>query len=199
MDKIKLSAIKVTERNPRKISDEKLKELQNSISSFTEMMEMRPLVVDEDFNLLGGNQRIEALKGLGYKDIPRQWVIQKTGLSAEQKREFIIRDNTHYGEWDWAILQEDWDIDMLGNFGLDMPGLDIDSDDFGTEFKLPNGDKNPFQQITFSLADKQAEVIQKGISQMKEAMKTNEFDNYGNLNSNGNAIYLIVKKWLDSL
>ena len=120
MKKIKLSTIKKSENNPRKISKNNLEKLKKSISSFSQMMEMRPLVIDENFVLLGGNQRFRALQELGYKEIPNNWVIQKKGLTEDQKKEFLIRDNTHYGDWDFDILKQEWESFELNDWGLNF-------------------------------------------------------------------------------
>ena len=109
--------IKQNNTNPRSISDTKLEQLKKSIKEFPKMLELRPLVIDEDNIVLGGNMRLKACRELGITDIP---VKKIEGLTQEQKNEFIIKDNLGYGEWDWDILFDDWDIEQLKDWGMDI-------------------------------------------------------------------------------
>jgi hypothetical protein len=123
-------------------------------------------------------------------------IIKASGLSAEKQREFLIKDNVSGGEWDWQLLQE-WDTDELENWGLDLIGFDLDSDELGTDFILPDGDKAPFQQMTFTLADEQATQIKNAIADIKETEEYKYAETMGNENSNGNALYLIIMQWAE--
>ena len=100
--------------NPRIIKDENFEKLVNSIKDFPEMMNIRPIVVNQEMVTLGGNMRLRACKEAGLKKVP----IIKTSLTKEQEREFIVKDNVGYGEWDWEMLGNEWDIDELNYWGL---------------------------------------------------------------------------------
>ena len=188
-----LSEIKPNPNNPRLIKDDKFKKLCQSIKDFPEMLELRPIVVNKDHIILGGNMRYKAAKEIGLKEIP----VTIADLTPEQEREFLIKDNVSGGEWDWELLANEWDSEELEAWGLDLVGFDLDSDDLGTEFTLPDGDKAPFQQMTFTLADEQATVIQNAISDIKQTEEYKYAETMGNENSNGNALYLIVSQWAE--
>jgi hypothetical protein len=190
--RVKITEIKVNPSNPRIIKDEKFKKLVKSIQDFPEMSEIRPIVVNRDMVILGGNMRFKAMKEAGWKDVP---VIVADNLTPEQEREFLIKDNTSGGEWDWELIAQDWDASQLEEWGMDLPGFDLDSDKLGEEFTLPDGDKAPFQQMTFTLADEQAEQIKNAIADIKQTEEYKYAETMGNENSNGNALYLIVMQW----
>lgn len=129
---VNISVIKPNEENPRFITDQKFKKLVKSIKEFPQMLEVRPLVVDENFMVLGGNMRLKALKSAGVFEVPIQ---QVKGWTDDQKKEFIIKDNIGYGEWDWDIVANDWDIQKLKDWGMDLPDfpdteLDAEEDDY---------------------------------------------------------------------
>tara|TARA_R100001443_G_C3332326_1_gene172590 strand:+ start:247 stop:825 length:579 start_codon:yes stop_codon:yes gene_type:complete len=123
--KIQISKIKSNPSNPRSISKEKFNKLVNSIKEFPKMLELRPLVVDENFVVLGGNMRLKALKELGIKEAP---YIQEKDLTEEQKKQFIIKDNVGFGNWDYDILANEWDENILNDWGLDLWQPDEDAD-----------------------------------------------------------------------
>lgn len=119
---IKLSTLKRNPKNPRQITSHKLELLKKSIQQFERMMELRPIVVDENGVALGGNMRLEALKAIGYKEIPESWVKRAEDLTDEQKREFVIKDNSGFGEWDWdALTTGDWQDAPLEEWGVNVP------------------------------------------------------------------------------
>jgi len=133
--KIEIHKIKANTNNPRIIKDDKFKKLVKSIKEFPEMLEKRPIVVDEDMIVLGGNMRLKACQEAGLKKID---VIIAEGWSEKQKKEFIIKDNVGYGEWDWDVLANVWDVDLLEDWGLDLPiDEQIDKMDEDDEIELP--------------------------------------------------------------
>lgn len=125
---MRIKDIKINKANPRIIKDERFKKLMKSISEFPKMMELRPIVVDIDGTILGGNMRYKALCELGYKEIPDTWVKRADELSDEEKQRFIIEDNVGFGEWDFEMLADTWDRDLLSDWGVDVPSFDEDID-----------------------------------------------------------------------
>lgn len=115
--KVKINEIKLNPNNPRLIKDDKFAKLVQSIKDFPEMLEIRPIVVNDDMVILGGNMRFKACKEAGLKEVP---IIKASGLSTEKQREFLIKDNVSGGEWDFELLK-DWDALELESWGLDMP------------------------------------------------------------------------------
>ena len=190
---VKLSEIKINPNNPRLIKDDKFFKLVKSIQGFPKMLEIRPIVVNADMIVLGGNMRLKACKEAGLKEVP---VIFADDLTEEQQKEFIIKDNVGFGEWDWEMIANEWDAEQLDEWGLDLPGFD-NVEDLGEEFSLPDGDKAPFQQMTFTLADEQAQQIQNALSDIKQTEEYKYAETMGNENSNGNALYLIVMQWAE--
>lgn len=122
--KVKLSEIKVNPNNPRLIKDDKFTKLVTSIKEFPEMLDIRPIVVNTDMVVLGGNMRYKACKEAGLKEVP----VIITDLSEDKQREFLIKDNTSGGEWDWEVLANEWDSEKLEEWGLDLPTFDIDNE-----------------------------------------------------------------------
>jgi hypothetical protein len=114
---VKLYKIKGNPLNPRVIKTDKFKKLVKSIQEFPEMLKLRPIVVDEDFMVLGGNMRLRASKDAGLKEV---WIDIAEGFTEEQKKEFIVKDNVGFGEWEWDILANEWDSVQLAEWGLDV-------------------------------------------------------------------------------
>jgi len=192
VSRVNIQHIKQNPNNPRLIKDEKFAKLVKSIQDFPEMLELRPIVVNDDMIVLGGNMRLKACKEAGLKEVP---IIKASSLTPEQQKEFIIKDNVGFGEWDWEMIANEWDAEQVTDWGLDIPGFDLDSDSLGEGFTLPDGDKAPFQQMTFTLADEQATVIKNAIDDIKGTDEYKYAETMGNENSNGNALYLIVASW----
>jgi hypothetical protein len=118
MEIVDISEIKENELNPRYITEDKFEKLKRSIKEFPEMLEKRPLVVDENMIVLGGNMRLKAIKELKIKKVP---IIRAIGWSEEQKKEFTIKDNLAFGAWDWDSLANEWDEEKLEHWGLELP------------------------------------------------------------------------------
>lgn len=125
---MKISEIKPNPNNPRIIRDEKFAKLKKSIQDFPKMMSLRPIILDNQNVILGGNMRFRALQDLGYKEIPEEWVKKASELTEEEKKRFIIEDNVPFGEWDWSMLANEWDSEDLKEWGLDVPQFATDID-----------------------------------------------------------------------
>jgi site-specific DNA-methyltransferase (adenine-specific) len=114
---VKISKVKGNPSNPRIIKNDKFKKLVKSIKEFPEMLKLRPIVVDEEFMVLGGNMRLKASKEAGLSEV---WIDIAEGLTEEQKKEFIVKDNVGFGEWEWDMLANEWDSVQLAEWGLDV-------------------------------------------------------------------------------
>jgi len=135
--KVKINSIKTNPKNPRLIKDDKFKKLVNSIKEFPQMLELRPIVVDENNIILGGNMRHKACIEAGLKEV---YIVQAKDLTELQKDEFIVKDNVGFGEWDWDILANEWDTEKLNDWGLDLP-LDVSVQELEAEednYEIPN-------------------------------------------------------------
>jgi ParB-like chromosome segregation protein Spo0J len=117
-EKVAIAKIKSNEKNPRYIRDEKFKKLVKSIQDFPQMLEIRPIVVNKDMVVLGGNMRLKACQEAGLKEV---YIIKAENLTKEQQDEFIIKDNVGFGEWDFDILANEWDLDKINEWGVDAP------------------------------------------------------------------------------
>lgn len=115
--KVKIYKIKGNPNNPRIIKNDKFKKLVKSIQEFPEMLKLRPIIVDENMIVLGGNMRLKASKDAGLKEV---WIEIAEGLTEEQKKEFIVKDNVGFGEWEWDMLANEWDSVQLAEWGLDV-------------------------------------------------------------------------------
>ena len=134
---VPINTVKANPNNPRIIKDDKFAKLVKSINEFPQMLNLRPIVVNDDMIVLGGNMRLKACKEAGLKEIP---IIKASELTEQQQKEFIVKDNVGYGEWDWDDLANNWDVNELTDWGLDIPGFDAqvleaEEDDFA----VPDG------------------------------------------------------------
>ena len=150
---VKISKVKGNPSNPRIIKNDKFKKLVKSIQEFPEMLKLRPIVVDEDFMVLGGNMRLKASKEAGLKEV---WIEIAEGLSEDQKKEFIVKDNVGFGEWDWAMLGNEWNTIKITEWGLDVWQNEDDKNELDAELEwtgMPefnNDDLSPKRQIIIS-------------------------------------------------
>ena len=119
---VKITEIKANPNNPRILKDDKFRKLVTSIEKFPEMADVRPIVVNMDMVVIGGNMRLRAMKEVGWKEAP----VQIVDWTEEQQKEFIIKDNLGYGEWDWDNLANNWDEQELTDWGLDIPNFDTE-------------------------------------------------------------------------
>ena len=210
--KVNISSIKPNNENPRFIKDAKFKKLIKSIKSFPEMLEARPLIVDENMMVLGGNMRLKALKSSGIFEVP---IKQVFGWTDEQKKEFIVKDNVGFGEWDWDILANQYDQEELIEWGMDIPEfpteevLEAEEDDYEEpdemqvdvvlgdlieigEHRLLCGDSTDSDQVAKLMDGKKADVSH---NDPPYGMKK---ENEGVLNDNLNFKKLLDfnKKWI---
>ena len=179
---MKLSAIKSNPNNPRVIKDERFAKLVKSIQEFPKMMELRPMVINDDNIVLGGNMRLKALKELQYKEIPDTWVKKASELTEDEQRRFIIADNVGFGDHDWEVLANEWDAEELMDWGLEIPNfekdevLEAEEDDFDIpeivhsdfvlgdlieigEHRLLCGDSTDSDQVAKLMNGQKAEIL----------------------------------------
>jgi hypothetical protein len=126
IEKVKISEVKNNPNNPRVIKNDDFKKLVKSIKEAPWMLELRSIIVNDDNVVLGGNQRLRACKEAGLKEI---YIIRASSLTEEQQREFTIKDNSSYGEWDWDMLANKFETDELSDWGLRLPKIYFDDDE----------------------------------------------------------------------
>lgn len=132
---VPIHEIKANPNNPRLIKDDKFAKLVKSIKDFPEMLELRPIVVNDDMIVLGGNMRLKACKEAGLIQIP---VIKASSLTEEQQKEFIIKDNVGFGEWDWEMIANEWDSEQVTEWGLDIPDFKIEAEAQEDDYEIPD-------------------------------------------------------------
>jgi hypothetical protein len=170
--KVPINTIKVSPDNPRVIKGDKFIKLKKSIKEFPQMMDLRPIIVDETNTVLGGNMRLQACIELGLKKVS---IIQINNFTEQQKKEFIIKDNASFGEWDWDVLANEWEVQDLSEWGLDIPGAYFD-DAVEPEFDKDELDKNldtyinnKVKQITLYFDSEQYEYALKKLEEVGES------------------------------
>jgi hypothetical protein len=189
---IQLSSIRENPRNPRTITESALAKLCESIKRDPEFMVLRPIVTDETGVILGGNQRFKACLFLGMTEVPATW-IRSGNFTPEQKKRFILVDNAPEGmagDWDSVILAEDYELPELEEIGIDLESLGQFSVGEVAPPELADGDRAPFQQMTFTLHDEQAETVKEAIAKAKSE---GHGESAVNENSNGNALAWIAE------
>lgn len=128
MERVNIKQVLPNPDNPRFIKDYKFEKLVKSIREFPQMLDLRPIVVNQDMIVLGGNMRLKACEEAGLKEVP---IIFADNLTPEQEKEFIIKDNSSFGEWDWDLLANEWDVDQLNDWGMDVPYTEDDIEEMG--------------------------------------------------------------------
>jgi len=186
---VSLSEINLNPDNPRTISKKKMEYLVKSLNELPDMLKIRPIVVDETMTCLGGNMRTLALRKAGAGEAT---VAIVTGLTKEQKREFVIKDNAAYGEWNFEELANTWSDLPLADWGVDLPEDWLGNVDGIDAPELKDGDRAPFIQMTFTLHDEQAEELNAALNKAK---KEGGSTSAVNENSNGNALYFIAQRF----
>ena len=189
IEKIKISKLKPATYNPRQITKKQYNDLKESIVSFGLV---DPIIINKNGNIvIGGHQRLKICKELKYKDV--DCVV--LDLNKEQERELNIRLNKSGGEWDMDILANEFDIEELKDWGFKDIEFGLNIDKLDDTFELDDSDKSPFQQMAFTLADKQVEFIKNKIKDIKKTEEFKYIETFGNENGNGNALYLLISQW----
>lgn len=192
----KIADLKRYEKNNKKHPERQLVKI---VASIKEYGFKNPVLIDKNNVIISGHGRTLAAERLGMEEVP---CIDCSDLNAKQVKALRLMDNksAELAEWDFDNIKAELEELRLQEFDIDLTGFDLedfkgvsDSDEFGTEFSLPDGDKAPFQQMTFTLADSQAEFIKEAMRKIKE--EKIEIETFGNENSNGNALYGVVLQW----
>jgi len=183
--------------NPRLDLQPDDKEYQDIKRSIVEFTLVEPLVINKDMTVIGGHQRLKVLKDLQYKEVPCIVV----DLNKQKEKMLNIALNKISGDWDRPRLKDLLEELDSGEFDVNLTGFDekeietlmtqFHQDEYNTDFELPDGEKAPFQQMTFTLADEQAELIKQNMVIAKKDI----VETFDNENSNGNALYRMVKEW----
>lgn len=153
---MKLKDIKPNPNNPRVVRNEKFQKLKQSITEFPKMLSLRPMVIDENNVVLGGNMRLRALQELGFTDIEDAWVKRSSDLTEDEKKRFIIADNVAFGEWDWDTLANDWDVEQLSDWGLDVPDFE--------EVEEVEEEENQLNIITLKFYNKDYNIVKEKLN-----------------------------------
>jgi len=172
---VKISEVKSNPNNPRIIKDDKFQKLVKSIKEFPEMLNIRPIVVNADMVVLGGNMRLKACKEAGLKEVA---IIKAEDLTEDQQKQFVIKDNVGFGEWDWEGLANQWDENELAEWGLTIPAFEISKQQKGTdetEYDFENYDNTGITTIRIVLPDEKAQELVDKIDLMKGTKTTSEY------------------------
>lgn len=188
-EKVAIGKVHLSPKNPRVIKNDKFRKLVNSIKEFPEMLKVRPIVVDDENVVLGGNMRLRACLEAGLKEV---YIIKASDFTEEQKKQFVIKDNSSFGEWDWDLLANEWDINDLSDWGIDIPASYFD-DDVEPEFDMDELDKDldtyinsKVKQITMYFDNQQYEYA---LAKLQEIMEERE------LESNTDVIIALLEEY----
>ena len=205
MSKLKISDLTPDDKNYNKGTQFGNSLIEKSLRKFGAG---RSILLDKNNRIIAGNKTIENAYTIGLDDV---LVVETTGnqivavkrmdidLDSKIGRELALADNATSKaniDWDYDNIQQDWTSDESKEWGLDIPNF-TSADGFNEDFSLPDGDKAPFQQITFTLADEQAIQIKNAIADIKQTDEYKYAETMGNENSNGNALYLIIMQWAE--
>lgn len=179
---MRLAELKLNPDNPRNIKPDKLEKLAQSIKDFPKMMVKRPIVYDENKIIIGGNMRYKAIEKLGMTEIPDEWTSDASDFTPEERHRFIMQDNAEMGEHDWDMVANQYELEDLDAWGISLPFYEEPPVD------LASGEKDGFQQMTFTVSDEQADVIKQALIKAKKQITGSE----GNENSNGNALFYLA-------
>jgi hypothetical protein len=162
IETVKISAVKSNPNNPRIIKDDKFKKLVTSIKEFPQMLDIRPIVVNDEMIVLGGNMRLKASQEVGLKELP---IILADDWTQEQRNEFLIKDNVGFGEWDWDLLANEWDSEQLEEWGIFIPNFDanVNLDDF---FEEDNSEKEQKNKITLEYTEDEYQKVVEAFSKL---------------------------------
>ena len=178
------------EYNPRQLKKEQYQNIKESLQRFGFV---DPVIINKNKDrkniIIGGHQRVKVAKDLEYTEVP----CLELDLSLDKEKELNIRLNKNVGEWDYDILANLFDFNDLMDWGFTDEDLKLFDNGYDDDFSLPDGDKEPFRQITFTLSDEQYEVVETALKKAKK----NDFTDTGNENSNGNAIWWICNSYED--
>lgn len=193
----KIADLIEAEYNPRQLTTDQRKQLTDSLARFGLV---DPVIVNKHPErldiLVGGHQRCKVWAEMGHVIIPTVEV----NLTPDKERELNVRLNKNTGQFDYEMLATHFKSDDLIDWGFDANEIGewgVDPDELGDGFTLPDGDKEPFQQMTFTLADEQAEQIKNAIREIKATEEFKYSETMGNENGNGNALYLIIMQWAE--
>ena len=191
-----ISELIPAEYNPRYITDEALEHLKASMQRFDAVEPVLVNMHPERKNIIiSGHQRIKAAKSLGLKTFP----CVELSLDKDKERELNVRMNKNTGDWDYDELAVNFEVDDLLDWGFTEKELfDYTPDEFSEEFDLPDGEKEPFQQMAFILSDEQAEAVKNAIDEAKKKEEFKYVEAFGNENQNANALYFIIQQWVES-
>jgi nitrogen fixation protein len=185
--KRKITELKATDYNPRRWTEETSARLSKSIEKY-DLCD--PIIINADNTIIGGHFRLKILKEKGVSEVDVR--VPDRQLTLDEEKELNLRLNKNLGDWDYDLLN-DFPEDMLKDVGFEQGELGYKIDGYGEEFTLPDGDKAPFQQMTFTLADEQAKLIKQKIDDAKKSDLYKYCETYGNENSNGNALYCLLR------